>query len=266
MTRVVAAATAISLIGVAIVLYLFPAETDRLFSWTIQPPLTALVLGAGYAGGAYLFTLMTIQPVWHRFELAMYGVWPFTTLVFLATLIHLDRFHHGHPVFNIWFFGYAVLPFALPLVWWLNNQRRIDAPIEARHLVPLVVRRLLIVVAIASLTLGAVMFVLPDLVIPIWPWTLTPLTARVLAAVYVLAGGLGLGLLRRPDWRQWRLPIHSQFIGYTLILLALPRGWSDLHLDNPLSWVFVATIVGGTVALGALIAYMETRPRLSRSR
>jgi hypothetical protein len=37
------------------VLYPVPGDTGRLFAWRIASPLTAMLLGSAYLGGAYFF-------------------------------------------------------------------------------------------------------------------------------------------------------------------------------------------------------------------
>ena len=46
-----------------VALFLFPSRTAELFAWTIQPPLTAAFLGAGYAAGCTLVLLSLRDPV-----------------------------------------------------------------------------------------------------------------------------------------------------------------------------------------------------------
>lgn len=259
-TRLVGALTAISLIGVAVVLYGFPADTEHLFSWTIQPPLTALFLGAGYGGGAYLFTRMALDPDWRRYEAVIPGIWLFTVLVFASTLIHLDRFHHGQVAFYVWFFGYGLLPFVLPALWLLH--RRLTPPEDTFYVgraVPRWVRLICAVAGLSSLALGLAMFVTPERIVALWPWDVTPLTARVMGASYVLAGGLGLGLSRRADWLAWEVPIVSQLATYILLLLALPRAWSDLQSGNPLTPIFIVSAIALTSALSALLVWYRRR-------
>jgi hypothetical protein len=38
-------------------LFVLSTATDRYFAWTIEPPLTAALLGAGYAAGCVLVVL-----------------------------------------------------------------------------------------------------------------------------------------------------------------------------------------------------------------
>ena len=44
----------------------WPRRPTETFAWTIQPPLTAAFLGAGYAAGFVLVVLSLRDPVWAR--------------------------------------------------------------------------------------------------------------------------------------------------------------------------------------------------------
>ena len=65
-TRVVAAIVMVILVFAWFVLYLLPAETDNRFAWTIQPTMTAMVMGAGYGSAIYFFVRLLTERRWHR--------------------------------------------------------------------------------------------------------------------------------------------------------------------------------------------------------
>lgn len=85
------------IIGIA--LYLLPEQTDTYFAWTINPPLTAAFLGAGYWASFILELLSAREKSWVRARLAVPSVIAFTFLTLIVTLIHLDRFHLSSPNF-----------------------------------------------------------------------------------------------------------------------------------------------------------------------
>ena len=65
-TRLTAALLVPILVTAAVILYLFPDDTERLFAWPIRPRATALVMGAGYLTGAYFFGRLALASLWHR--------------------------------------------------------------------------------------------------------------------------------------------------------------------------------------------------------
>jgi hypothetical protein len=78
-------------------LFVLAAATSRWFAWTIQPPLTAAFLGAGYASGFLLVVLVLRTRLWVEARLTLVSVLVFASLSLVATLLHTDRFHFTAP-------------------------------------------------------------------------------------------------------------------------------------------------------------------------
>lgn len=74
-------------------LFILTEQTNLYFAWTIQPPLTAAFLGAGYWASFLLEIFAAREKVWAKARIAVPAVFTFTTLTLVATLLHLDRFH-----------------------------------------------------------------------------------------------------------------------------------------------------------------------------
>jgi hypothetical protein len=55
-TRVLAAVVTAILVTAWVVLYLWPEQTDRRFAWTVEPTMTAMLMGAGYGSAALFWT------------------------------------------------------------------------------------------------------------------------------------------------------------------------------------------------------------------
>jgi hypothetical protein len=66
------------------------------------------------------------------------------------------------------------------------------------------------------------MFFAPGRVIPLWPWMLTPLTCRVVGAIFCL-GTAGIGVLNDPRWATIRLMLQVEALMVALILVAAVR-------------------------------------------
>ena len=75
-------------------LFVGAADTDRFFSWTIDPPLTAAFMGAAYWAAMVLLAWAAGQRSWARARTALPAVFTIAVLLLVATVIHLDRFHH----------------------------------------------------------------------------------------------------------------------------------------------------------------------------
>ena len=84
-------------LSVGISLFFLSGSTDVYFSWTINPPLTAAFLGAGYLASFLLEFLSAREADWAKARPAVPGVWVFTFLTLIVTLVHIDRFHWEAP-------------------------------------------------------------------------------------------------------------------------------------------------------------------------
>ena len=96
---------------------LFPLaeETDRFFSWTIQPPLTAAFLGAAYWAAFVLIGWSASRTTWEEVVPAIVPVTVIAVLLLAATLIHLDKFDLDSLFGWFWLAVYCAVPLALAL-------------------------------------------------------------------------------------------------------------------------------------------------------
>lgn len=180
-TRWVLAVVIVVLFFAFLVLYLFPQTTAQNFAWQIKPEITAVFMGAGYISGAYMFVFAVIGRSWHRVKNSLLPVSTFATAMLLVTLLHYDRFIHDSLAFTLWLIIYIITPFLVPWVWFHNRSTDPGIPESNDKIVPQLVRWAAGLVGGLSLFVWIVCFIFPSLMISIWPWTLTMLTARVIA-------------------------------------------------------------------------------------
>ena len=121
-TRALALFIAPFLLVAFVILYLFPAETARLWAWTIQSHLTSMVLASAYLGGCYFFLRVLREKHWAAMRAGFVAVAVFASLLGIATILHWDRFNHGHVAFWLWAGLYFTAPF-LVVAAWLANER-----------------------------------------------------------------------------------------------------------------------------------------------
>ena len=255
LTRGVAAAIVPFLVVAFVVLYPFPGDTKRLFAWQIRPTLTAMLLGSAYVGGAYFFVRVAAARSWRSVKAGFVPVGVFASLLGIATVLHWGKFNHHHLAFWLWAGLYFSTPFLVFGVYAGN--RRADAPAGPDDLLlPLPAARLIAAVGGLALGTGAFLFLVPRAAIAIWPWTLTPLTARVLGAVFCLGlAGLGAPLDRR--WQSARIPFQVAGLMLVLMLIAGVRAHAQLDPGSVLTWLLAAGFAGATVALVTGYARME---------
>jgi hypothetical protein len=258
-TRVVAALIIPFLVVAFVILYLLPDATDRLFAWTIMPRMSALLMGAGYASGVYFFTRVLRAPRWHWIGRAFLPLTLFVSFLELVTILHWDRFHHGHIAFFAWTAIYTLTPLVLPALWLRNRGADPGTADPGDVIVPLPVRALMALVGAVELALAICLFVLPTRLIDLWPWILTPPTARAIGGWFALHGAVGLALAGESRWSGIRIMLHTQMIALALILVAVVRAWSDFNATNPLTWVFVIGTLLWLVVLAAVDISFDAR-------
>ncbi|MBI5877933.1 MAG: hypothetical protein HZB53_09795 [Chloroflexi bacterium] len=179
LVRIVAVLVMLVLVLAVIALYRFPDQTDVDFAWTIRPRMSAMVIGAGYLMGIVYFGRVATSPLWHRVSSGFLPISAFCVVMVLATLMHLDRFHSGTLQFWMWAIIYAVTPFLVPGLWWWNHREDNGKPEPHDAEMPRMLRIGAAVAGAGVGVAGVAFFAMPDLAIGLWPWTITPLLARV---------------------------------------------------------------------------------------
>lgn len=234
------------LVAAFVILYGFPGDTGRLFAWAISPQLTPMVLASAYLGGAWFFVRVTRERRWAAVGAGFLAVCLFATLLGIATVLHWDRFTHGHVAFWLWATLYFVAPPVVLVTWIANSRYAAPARADERRVAP-VARAVIAGGGGLALVQGVVLFVAPSVMIPLWPWQLTPLTCRVVGAVFCL-GSAGLVVLVDRRWVRLRLMVEVEVVMLTLMLLGLGRAHDDLYTDRPLTWLLVTGFVATLVA------------------
>jgi hypothetical protein len=229
-------------------LYVLSAHTDKYFAWTIKPPLTAAFLGAGYAAGLVLVLLALRARTWVQARVAVVTVTVFATLTQVATLLHRDRFHFGADGaiarFAAWFWLgiYIVVPVALVVVCVLQ-QRAPGADPPRRHPVPAWLAYAFGLQGLVMLGVGAALFAAPRTATALWPWPLTPLTARVIAAWLVAFGVAAALTLVERDLDRLAAGIVAYTVLGVLELLALLRFGDVARWGSPAGIGYLVVLI-----------------------
>ncbi len=246
-TRWVAGLVIPFLVAAFIILYFFPGHTATLFAWEIKPPMTAMMLGSAYAGGIYYFTGVILTRQWHRIKVGLIPVTIFASILNVATILHWDKFNHGTLPFFAWVSLYFTTPFIVFGLWLWNRGQDTNQPDKNDAIIHPIIRLVIGAIGATTLAIAIFLFLNPNLMIQLWPWTLTPLTSRVMAAMFSLPGMVGLGMAMDSRWSSAQIILQSQGFSISLILIAVFRSRVDFNWSTPGSWLF-------TIGLGSMLA------------
>jgi hypothetical protein len=260
MRALLAAFSVLTLLAV-LTLFVLSERTDRLFAWTIKPPVTAAFLGAGYGAGLVLVLLSLRESRWSRIRIPALTILTFTVLTLIATLLHLDRFHFsgsGHlAAFAAWFWTaiYIAVPLIMLVLLWPQERVPGSEPPPGRP-VPRTIRIPLAGQALVMLGLGTALFFAPGSARTLWPWNLTPLTARVTAA-WLLAFGLSaVAASVFGDLDRLRTSTVAYTVFGLLELVVLVRYRGVVQWDRWSAWVLAGLLAA--VALTGAAGWRET--------
>lgn len=260
--RIMLFVASLLVLAVGIPLYLMPGQTDKYFSWTINPPLTAAFLGGGYWASFLLEILSARERTWARARLAVPAVEAFTALTLIVTLVHRDRFHFDSPEFItvagtwVWLGVYAVVPIVLGGVLIQQVRAATSDPARVAPL-PGAFRTLLGLQGAIMLVIGAIMLVAPDQIISAWPWKLSALTSRAIGAWGVGIGTAAVHAAWENDW--WRSSaMMTSYAAYGVLqILNLIRFSDTLDWQEPSAILYTA-FIGSILVVGGY-GFWQTR-------
>jgi len=234
-------------------LFVFTERTDELFAWTIDVPLTAAFLGAGYWASVAYEWLAARESLWANARIAVPSVFVFTSLTLVATLLHLELFHLDSSfdlITRMVTWGWLAIYVSVPVfmvVTFVKQMRLPGSDPERVATLPRVIAVALIVHAVLFAAFGAWLFVAPERALSLWPWPLTPLTSRAVGAWL-----LGLGVAAAHSrWENDARRIRAAAAGYVVIVvlqgIALARYPDSVAWGEPQAAVYL-------VALASMIA------------
>jgi hypothetical protein len=251
-------------------LFILSEQTDYYFAWTINLPLTAAFMGAGYWSAliAAYMSLRQKATVWIRItgptSVAA------TSLLGIATFLHLDKFHLNSSapltqfVTWVWIIVYIITPFIFAWMW-ITHGRQADDSVGANPL-PAWIRTAYMLHAVFTLLAGIILFLLPAAIIPFWPWTLTPLTARAIGS-WLTAYGLACTAVYRENDLPNTMGTRASLMTFCVLqFIALARYFSSVDWAKPLAWIYLLVLLIGVAAPAANLwgEYASTKRATSR--
>jgi hypothetical protein len=246
-----------------VLLFGLSEDTDRFFSWTIAPPLTAAFLGASYWAAFVLIAWSAGQRAWARARATFPPVLVIAVLLLVATLIHLDRFDMDSVFGWFWLIVYLLVPPVL--VALLVRQLRTSGSDSVRgRPLPPALRLVLAIQAVTMLAVGAALFAAPADADALWPWQLTPLTARAVGAFLAGFGVAAAHAAVENDLARFEGAALAYAALGLLELLALALHSEDLTGASIDTWVYVGFLASVT-AVGAYASALARRSSIDSS-
>ena len=109
------------------------------------------------------------------------------------------------------------------------------------------------------LPLGVALLLAPEALRPLWPWTLTPLTAQAIGAWLLSLGVAAAHSSWENDWSRVQIATSSYTVFGVLQLMALARFSQELQWDRPVAWLYVSFLVS-VLGLGVYGWWRSARP------
>jgi hypothetical protein len=245
--RLILVAGGLFVLVAGVQLFAFSTRTDELFAWTIASPMSASFLGAFYLSAGVLALLSASESTWARARLGVPGVLAFVWLTLLATLLHLDLFHLDEGGFKaelaawVWLVIYVLE--APVLSWAFVAQLRAAGGDPPRpNTLPPSYRTLTLALSVPLVAFGVALFVAPLDVGDAWPWTLTELTGRAIAAWLVALGGMLAAVWWENERGRIRIALAALLTLVALQGIALARYGEELDWGSAAATVYVACL------------------------
>ncbi len=251
LTRVVAFVVSPVLLVAFGILYVNNAAASLVFAWDIKPRLTAMLLGSAYTGGAVFFTSLLAARQWHRVHLGVPAVATFASLLLVTTFLHRDLFLFERVTAWVWTIVYIVAP-PLVVLAFLRNRRLDPGPQPEDALTDHRLVRVMLIIGLGTMGFAVLLYLVPTLFIDVWPWKMTPLSARIQAPMLCLPGVIAIGIAldrRRSSLRQ---PLIAQCAALALMLGALVIRAEDLSgpaISVAAAWIVLGGSLVGTIAI-----------------
>ena len=151
--------------------------------------MNAAFIGAGFLAGTLATGLvLRVASRWRTFSTLPTALWVLATSLLAATIIHEDRFKWDYPPTWVWTFVYAVVPLAVPFLVCRQRARRRRRSRRPTHACTPLRDHLGDLRRRAARRRDRALRRSRSSSASDWPWPLTPLLARAVAAWYALFG------------------------------------------------------------------------------
>jgi hypothetical protein len=243
-----------------VILMSAPGYTNDLFVWTIEPEVSARLLGVMYGNALLLAGIGLVQPNWARARITLVVIAFFSVAATLVTLTNLGPFLN-HPWHHLayWLAMYSLLFFLAPTVLFLEERANggrllVTAPLGRTG------QALALSGCVIFLAAGIALLVSPTFMSDHWPWKLTPLVARIVG-VWLTALGIAYGWAAWDGDRVRAQPIFIQGIVTGPALALLPIVHSGDVPDDAVGKLVFYLLLAAFLIESGLWAALRSRGR-----
>lgn len=142
----------------------------------------------------------------------------------------------------LWLGIYTIVPVGLLLVGALQLRQGGADQVRVETL-PRILRESLLGVGGGLTSVGLALFALPDAVLAVWPWTLTPLTAQAIGA-WLIGSGLAAFVAVRENELVPIRPLGAGFTSFALLeLVTIARYPGEVAWTHLSTWIYLAFLV-----------------------
>lgn len=233
-------------------LLFFPSDTGFYFAWTIGNPLTPVFMGASYLSGAAVFLALRANR-WSVARVQVPAIIVFAATQLVATLLDLDVLDWNHPTAWAWIAVYIVSPLAAIPIFVVNERRWARPPAQGRRL-PRFTSPSMLLLTLLSGGFGLALFIVPMEVAPIWPWSLTPLTGRLIGGWLLSGAALYWMIARQRTLERASVGLCATAIVMSFLLLGGALNRDAFGGPAASTALYVAYLAGALVTVIAICA------------
>jgi hypothetical protein len=240
------------------VMFFSTSFAQSIWPWVLTP-FNARFIGGFYLGAAVGAAVTAAVGRWALWRAVHVMSVVFTSLVFVVSFFHLDRFDFHRWGAWAWFTLYGVLPVYTAAAWYACRR----LPTGGRPLRP-GVRAVLVAQALVIGGYGVGLLIAPVALATFWPWPVDHLHGQLYSAIFVTAA-VGPLMMARRAHRQELVGLGVTWIvAASMIVLSVVVTGAQTHgVDYGAAgtWAWFA----GFAFLGALGLVMLFAARLVRS-
>ena len=158
---------------------------------------------------------------------------------------------------------YFTTPFLVVAAWLANRGADSGSREPDDPAIPARLRELLGGVGVVIVIISLLLFLAPGVMVPLWPWKLSPLTARVMSAMFALPGIVLRGIARDERWSAARVSVEAQAFSIGWILIAAARARGDFRPIGLSGYLFLGGLGSMLLGIAWLYRVMEARRKVN---